>query len=78
MSDEENTAGGRGRPRPAATLERDEKVLAHLNEAGAKTRKQLVEELGLPGNEIYLSLYRLNRDQKITRAGSAWAVATAE
>ncbi len=76
MTDEEKT--GRGRPRPTATLERDEKVLAHLTANGAKSRKQLVEELELAGNEVYLSLYRLSRDQKIKRDGSAWVTVSAD
>ena len=78
MTDETGDATKtRGRPRPEATIERDEKVLAHLAAAGPKTRKQLVEETGFAGNEIYLSLYRLSRANKIARTGSTWAVSPA-
>jgi hypothetical protein len=63
----------RGRPRPDTTIERDEKVLAAITEAPG-TRKQLVERLGMAGNEVYLSLYRLSRatPPKIIKNGSTW------
>lgn len=75
---EEASAATRGRPRPGNTVERDAKVLAHLeaNPAG-KTRKELVAELETPGNEVYLSLYRLSRADKIVKNGGTWSVAGA-
>lgn len=67
-------AGGtRGRPRPDETIERDAKVLAFIaNHADGVTRKQIVEGTSIPGNEVYLSLYRLRRDGKAARTGSTW------
>jgi hypothetical protein len=71
----ENTAARRGRPRPESTIERDNKVFEALAEPA--TRKDLVEKTGLAKNEVYLSLYRLRRDNRIERSrdGSAhtWA-----
>ena len=57
-----------GRPRPSDTLERDERVYAALTEP--KTREALVAEFAASGAPIetklvYLSLYRLRRDNKI-------------
>jgi hypothetical protein len=73
-------SAGRGRPRSADTIARDERVFAHIKEHGPKTRKQLADELELPGNEIYLSLYRLSRTEPphIVRSGSNWSAATAD
>lgn len=56
----------RGRPRPEATIQRDQRVLAALDTP--KTRVQLVEELELNGKQVYLSLYRLHVAGQITRA----------
>lgn len=84
MTEPENAEGTpeakKGRPRPAETLERDEKVLEFLNgqrdENGApvaKTRKEIEDGTGL--DKVYLSLYRLNRDGKVERGGKqAWVV----
>lgn len=65
MSDETTEAteattseGGRGRPRPSATLERDEKVFEFLGEGG-KTRPEVAEKFELSVAEAYLSLARL-------------------
>lgn len=70
---------GRGRPRPSTTIERDEKVLTYLKGAWeSKSRKQIVEALALPGNEVYLSLYRLSRGGLIKRDGGSWSVVTTE
>lgn len=70
---------GRGRPRPEATKERDARVLAYLQTAGAQNRKQIAEALQLPGNEVYLSLYRLSRGTsdapaQVAKDGSSWKV----
>jgi hypothetical protein len=74
MSEETAAKAGRGRPRPDATIERDKRVLDHLTAAGPRTRPQLVEELGMAGNEIYLSLYRLNRNDPVlvAKKGKEW------
>jgi hypothetical protein len=73
-------SAGRGRPRPDATVERDERVLKHITASGPKTRKELAEELQVPGNEIYLSLYRLSRQSPpaVVKQGSKWQVPAAE
>lgn len=79
----------KGRPRPAEVVERDQKVIAYLreqkNEDGTfagKTRTEVAEALGMGGNEVYLSFYRLKRDGHITRGGSGasqrWVAATTE
>lgn len=73
-------APARGRPRPDATVERDAKVLAFIAEAGeSKNRKEIADGLGLPGNEVYLSLYRLSRAEpaKIVKDGGRWKAAEA-
>jgi predicted Rossmann fold nucleotide-binding protein DprA/Smf involved in DNA uptake len=68
----EATDTKRGRPRPQATIDRDNTVLAAIGDA-PKTKAELVEATGLPGNEVYLSLYRLKRDGRITKGGEAGA-----
>lgn len=78
MTEPEAPAEKRGRPRPEATIERDKKVLEHLNAVGPQTRKQIAEGLQLEGKEVYLSLYRLNRDGLILRNGAAWAAKAAD
>lgn len=72
------SATSRGRPRPDATIDRDTAVLAHLRQNGPRTRKQLVEDLSKPGNEIYLSLYRLSRKGDAKREGTQWSAVSAE
>jgi len=86
-----DTAGttdkSKGRPRPAETIERDEKVLAYLSdqkdEAGApvgKTRDEIAGALEMPGKQVYLSLYRLSRGGQIVKGtvggGHHWSVVT--
>lgn len=78
LSEETQEAAGRGRPRPDATVERDARVLAFLNEKGPASRKVIAEGLEIGGNEVYLSLYRLSRADKIKREGAAWSVVGAE
>jgi uncharacterized membrane protein len=56
----------RGRPRPQATIERDEKILAYLRENGAATRNDLSAALLLPKTVTYLALNRL-REQGLVR-----------
>ncbi len=66
-------ASGRGRPRPQSTIDRDAKVLELIKTSGEGfTRAEIAEKLDLPGNEVYLSLYRLSRDGQIAKAGSRW------
>ncbi len=67
-------AGTRGRPRPDEVVQRDAAVLAALQAAGdaGLTRPKLAEATSLPGNQVYLSLYRLKRDGKADRAGGSW------
>lgn len=68
-------SAGPGRPRPQETRDRDEQIYAALTEP--KTREQLVAETGVESKLVYLSLYRLRRDDRIqrTREGGAhrWA-----
>lgn len=69
--------GGRGRPRPQATIDRDAQVLAHIQAAGPQTRKQISAALpDIKGSEIYLSLYRLSRatPAAVVKEGTAWKV----
>lgn len=73
MSEDTAPAAGRGRPRPTATIERDENVLKHLVAVGPQKRDAIATALGVEGKEVYLSLYRLNRDGKIKRSGASWA-----
>jgi hypothetical protein len=67
---------GRGRPRPDATIERDKIVYEQIRNGGPQTRKQIVEATGLKGNEVYLSLYRLNRQEPpaIVKSGASWSI----
>lgn len=80
---EETTAtpSRRGRPRPESTIERDAQVLSAL-EDGPKTRAQLVEATGQSQTYVYLSLYRLRKDGKVTKArdgaNHVWTVVTDE
>lgn len=74
----------RGRPRPAATIERDKQVLQYIS-ADGKTREEIVAALAaastpLEPNQVYLSLYRLRKDGLVARVrdGSAhrWVTAS--
>lgn len=53
------TDGRRGRPRPQATIERDEQVRALLASEGALTRREIAEKLGWEPKDAYASLWRL-------------------
>ena len=64
----EASTAARGRPRPDETKERDEKVFAAI--AGSDrpvTREEIANGTGLAGNLAYLSLYRLNRAERVQR-----------
>jgi predicted Rossmann fold nucleotide-binding protein DprA/Smf involved in DNA uptake len=73
-----------GRTRPTQTIERDAITLAKMNELiPAKytygiSRNELATELELDPAQVYLCLYRLNRDGKIKRTSSGararWAM----
>lgn len=56
----------RGRPRSQETLERDIRVLTALGKE-TKSKDQLVEELDLKPELVYLSLWRLKRDERVER-----------
>ena len=77
---EPTEAPAKGRPRPAATIERDKAVLAFLTEHPGQTRAEIAAGTQLPGNEVYLSLYRLSRSSPpaIVKTGAKWSVAVAE
>lgn len=62
----------RGRPRSQETIERDARVLKALDQ-GPLTKEQLVDELGLAPQLVYLSLWRLKRDQRVERASDGAA-----
>jgi hypothetical protein len=62
----------RGRPRSQETIERDARVLGALA-AGPLTKEQLVEQLGLAPQLVYLSLWRLKRDQRVERTSDGVA-----
>ena len=55
--------GHRGRPRPQATIQRDDAVKAALAE-GPLTRKQLAEKLGWESKDVYASLWRFRHYDK--------------
>lgn len=55
---------GRGRPRPVATIERDEQVHAALKD-GMRGREDLAAEFGVNVNIIYMSLIRLRRAGRV-------------
>lgn len=62
----------RGRPRPAATIERDKMVLDQVSGEGS-TREELVNALTAAGtpldkSAVYLSLYRLRKDGLVERS----------
>lgn len=60
---EEAPKRGRGRPRPQEVIDRDEVVFAALTEPLAKS--EIVEKTGLEPNEVYLSLWRLHKAERI-------------
>jgi len=66
----EDVVRRRGRPRSADTIERDKLVLTAL-QAGPRTKEQLVEELQLKPELVYLSLWRLKRDGTVERTSDS-------
>lgn len=76
----------KGRPRPAATLELDERVFKFLEDNESTggtgvTKETLADALETPANKIYLALYRLrvaDRVHKVRESRTAvWKVGTA-
>lgn len=64
--------GRRGRPRDQGVIERDQRVFDALSSGEPKTKSQLAEELGLGPNTVYLSLWRLHKDERVTRNQRQW------
>jgi predicted Rossmann fold nucleotide-binding protein DprA/Smf involved in DNA uptake len=64
-----STPNRRGRPRSPETIARDDQVV-RLLETGPKTKAQLVTELGIPPQRVYLSLWRLRRQGHVERVVS--------
>lgn len=67
VADDDSAAGRRGRPRDPKAMERDEQVKTALADGTPKTREQLATELGIEGNLVYLSLWRLKRDNVVVK-----------
>lgn len=60
----QQTAPRRGRPRPAETIERDNRIHALL--AGyPRSRGQIARETGLSTDLVHLALRRLQRDGRV-------------
>jgi len=57
---------GPGRPRVQAVVNRDETVHRHLVENGARQVRDIVDATDLGRNAVYLSLWRLRRDERVT------------
>lgn len=62
----QQTAPRRGRPRPAETIERDERIYGLLAE-GSMSRGQIAQETDLTADLVALALGRLRRDGRIRR-----------
>ncbi len=77
MTEAEGAPAPKGRPRPDSTVERDEKVFKFIEANPAQTRAQIATGTELPGNEVYLSLYRLSRANppRIVKSGAKWSAA---
>lgn len=73
----------RGRPRSQDAMNRDEAVFNTLNDGAQLTRNEIAEQVGFTGGLTYLSLYRLQREGRVTRVSDgttrrAWRQTTAE
>lgn len=80
---DDSAAGRRGRPRDPRAQERDDRVKTALGDGSVKTREQLATELGMEGNLVYLSLWRLRRAGEVEKtsgegAKRAWRLVGAE
>lgn len=70
----EEATATKGRPRDEATIQRDDAVLAAIAE-GPITRDELATKLGIKGNLVYLSLWRLRNAEKVVKLnGKTWAL----
>lgn len=70
----DQTSKGTGRPRPQATLDQDKRVLEYLQTVPEGASKDgIAQALELAPNKVYLSLWRLKRDNAIhkTSAGGS-------
>lgn len=71
---------GRGRPRPADVVARDEAVLAAVTADGV-TREQIAKSTGIDSVRVYQSLWRLRRDGLVVRGRNGrahyWMLASA-
>ena len=71
----------RGRPRSPQTIERDTRVLTALRDGGPQTKEQLVAKLSIKPQHVYLSLWRLRCENRVTHASTGterhvWYVVT--
>lgn len=64
---------GRGRPRPATVIERDNAVHELVKSSNGITREQIAEHLEVESKQVYSSLYRLRRDGNVYRIRDAGA-----
>ncbi|MGV2385862.1 MAG UNVERIFIED_CONTAM: winged helix-turn-helix domain-containing protein [Thermobifida fusca] len=53
-----------GRPRPAATIERDNRIHTLLTQ-GARSRGQIAQATGLTTDLVHLALRRLQKDGRV-------------
>lgn len=79
----EGETGRRGRPRSQEAMNRDLAVLETLNDGVQLTRNEIAEKVGFTGGLTYLSLYRLQREGRVTRVSDgttrrAWRQTTPE
>ncbi|MDT0387796.1 hypothetical protein [Streptomyces dubilierae] len=74
----QQTTPRRGRPRPAETIERDERIYTILT-AGPRSRGQLAQETDLSTDLVHLALGRLRRAGRVRQCLSGgvivWSVA---
>lgn len=56
--------GRKGRPRPTETVERDQKIFDAL-ESGGLSRAAIAARTGIEANLVYLSLWRMKRDNRV-------------
>jgi len=75
----------KGRPRPQATLDRDERVYQILEQApDGLSRDEVATQTEISPSAAYLSLFRLQRDGRIVKissgsgTGRKWKIATAQ
>lgn len=61
----------RGRPRPQDTMDRDEKIYQLLAQSGPLSKEEVATRLGFANNLVYMSLYRLQRDNYVRRVTAA-------